>query len=146
MAAGISIDEKQLGAFHEHLSEHVRLFVQPECLVPTLRLDAECNLNELRVDLLNSYRRLEPFGSANPEPLLLVRGVSPTSEPRILKDKHYRLTLKQRESVCDAIYFNGVDYTMPKPPWDVAFTILRNDFRGRVSLQMNVRSIRSAKD
>ena len=29
-------------------------------------------------------------------------------------------------------------------PWDIAFTVLRNDFRGTVSIQMNIKSIRSA--
>ena len=43
------------------------------------------------------------------------------------------------------IYFNGVENGLPRAPWDVAFTIMRNDFRGRVSLQMNVRAIRAAE-
>ena len=74
-----------------------------------------------------------------------MRGVFPTSEPRVLKDKHYRLTLRQGGAVCDAIYFNGVEQELPPPPWDVGFNILRNDFRGRVSLQMNVRAIRATE-
>ena len=63
----------------------------------------------------------------------------------MLKDKHYRLTLRQGGAVCDAIYFNGAEKGLPPTPWDVAFTILRNDFRGRVSLQMNVKALRSAE-
>jgi single-stranded-DNA-specific exonuclease len=54
------------------------------------------------------------------------------------------MTLRQRKSICDAIYFNGTDYELPKPPWDIAFTVLRNDFRGKVSIQMNIKAIRSA--
>ncbi len=145
MAAGISVREGQIGEFRSHLNTYVREHADPEDLRPRLELDAECELSELRLPLLDTYRQLEPFGASNPEPVLLARGVAPTSEPRVLKDKHYRLTLRQGGSVCDAIYFNGAEGELPPPPWDVAFTILRNDFRGRVSLQMNVKAVRPAE-
>ena len=144
MAAGISIHENQINAFHDHLCAHVSSNSDQDCLTPKLRLDAECPLSELHLDLLDHYLKLEPFGSKNPEPLLFCRGVTPTSEPRILKEKHIRMTLRHRDSICDAIYFNGTDYELPKPPWDIAFTVLRNDFRGKVSIQMNIKAIRSA--
>ncbi len=144
MAAGISIHENQITEFHDHLSAYVSSNSDEDCLTPKLKLDAECPLTELHLDLLDHYIKLEPFGRDNPEPLLFSRGVTPTSVPKILKEKHIRMTLRQRESICDAIYFNGTDYDLPKPPWDIAFTILRNDFRGRVSIQMNIKAIRSA--
>ena len=144
MAAGISIRENQLKAFHDHLCDHVSSNSDQDCLTPKLRLDAECPLSELHLDLLDHYIKLEPFGCENPEPLLFCRGVTPTSEPRILKEKHIRMTLRHRDSICDAIYFNGTDYDLPRPPWDIAFTVLRNDFRGKISIQMNIKAIRSA--
>lgn len=145
MAAGLSLHEDQLDAFRKHLNAHVREHAEPEHLIPKMEFDAECSLSELRIQLLETYARLEPFGAANPEPLLLARGVAPTSEPRVLKEKHYRLTLRQDGAVCDAIYFGGAEKELPRPPWDIAFTILRNEFRGRVSLQMNVRSVRTSE-
>ncbi len=145
MAAGISIAEDQIAAFRKHLNGHVRANASPDDLMPLLELDAECRLAELRLPLLDTYRRLEPFGSSNPEPVLLARRVSPTFEPRVLKDKHYRMTLRQGSAVCDAMYFGGVEHGLPDPPWDAAFTILRNDFRGRVSLQMNIKALRPAE-
>ena len=145
MAAGIGLKEDQIEAFRAHLNAHVRDNTTSEDLIPLLKLDAECDLAELRLPLLETYQQLEPFGASNPEPVLLARGVAPTSEPRVLKEKHYRLTIRQGSAVCDAIYFNGAEYELPRPPWDIAFTILRNEFRGRVSLQMNVKAIRSAQ-
>ena len=144
MAAGISVHEDKIVAFRKHLNAHVREHAEPDDLKPLLKLDAECRFSELRLELLDTYAHLEPFGSNNPEPVLLARRVFTTNEPRILKDKHYRLTLRQDGAVCDAIYFGGVEHGLPPQPWDVAFTLLRNDFRGRVSLQMNVRALREA--
>jgi single-stranded-DNA-specific exonuclease len=145
MAAGVSLKEDQIEAFRAHLNAHVREHASPEDLKPLLKLDAECDLAELRMPLLETYQQLEPFGDSNPEPVLLARGVSPTSEPRVMKEKHYRLTIRQDCAVCDAIYFNGAEFELPRPPWDIAFTILRNEFRGRISLQMNVKAIRTAQ-
>jgi single-stranded-DNA-specific exonuclease len=145
MAAGISVHEDNLTKFRKHLNRHVRENADPEDLKPLLKLDAECRFAELRLELLDTYRHLEPFGSKNPEPVLLAKRVYTTSEPRVMKDKHYRLTLIQDGSVCDAIYFSGVEHGLPPQPWDVAFTLLRNDFRGRVSLQMNIRALREAE-
>jgi single-stranded-DNA-specific exonuclease len=145
MAAGISIREDNIDSFRNHLNDYVRTTTAPEDLVPRLHIDTECSLKQLQLQILDHYLRLEPFGSANPEPVLLARNVNPTSEPRILKDKHYRFTLQQGNAVCDAIYFNGVENKLPPQPWDVAFAIMRNDFRGRVSLQMNIRAIRAAE-
>jgi single-stranded-DNA-specific exonuclease len=145
MAAGISIREDQVDAFRVHLNTHVRDTMDPEDMVPRLHIDTECRLEQLHLEILDEFLRLEPFGAANPEPLLIARNVAPTSEPRILKDKHYRFSLQQDRVVRDAIYFNGVENGLPRPPWDVAFNIMRNDFRGRVSLQMNVRALRPAE-
>lgn len=145
MAAGISIREEDIDAFRVHLNSHVRNSTTPEDLLPRLHIDTECRLEQLQLEILDHYQRLEPFGAANPEPLLIARNINPTSEPRILKDKHYRFTLQQGKIVRDAIYFNGVEDGLPPPPWDIAFTVMRNDFRGRVSLQMNIRAIRSAE-
>jgi single-stranded-DNA-specific exonuclease len=123
----------------------VRSTAAPGDLVPQLHIDTECTLKQLHLQILDRYLQLEPFGAANPEPVLLARNVNPTSEPRILKDKHYRFTLQQDNAVCDAIYFNGVENELPPQPWDVAFAVMRNDFRGRVSLQMNIRAVRSTE-
>ncbi|MCK5921896.1 MAG: hypothetical protein KAG66_13205, partial [Methylococcales bacterium] len=42
----------------------------------------------------------------------------------------------------DAIYFNSADIDLPNTPWDIAYTIDRNEFRGRVSLNVVLKAIR----
>ncbi len=44
----------------------------------------------------------------------------------------------------NAIYFNGAEQPLPRPPWDVAFHLERNEYNGRVEAQMHVVAIRSA--
>ena len=146
MAAGITLKEESLKLLNDNLQTFVSSQINNSLLVPKIELDCRCEINELNVELLDHYRKLEPFGFDNPEPVLVCSNVKPTSEPRILKEKHLRMTLRKGKYTCDAIYFGGAEYPIPNPPWDVAFSILRNDFRGRVSIQMNVKAIRSSNN
>lgn len=144
MAAGITIKEQSLGVLNEKLQNFVSQQVDTSLLMPKLHLDTTCELKELNIELLDYYQKLEPFGLNNAEPILLAKGLHATAVPRILKHKHLRMTLRQDEAICDAIYFSGAEINLPNPPWDVAFSILRNDFRGKVSIQMNIKAIRSS--
>jgi single-stranded-DNA-specific exonuclease len=93
---------------------------------------------------MDSYEQLEPFGSNNPQPLLLAKGVELAGEPTVISKKHLRLELYQNGTIREAIYFGAVEMDLPKPPWDVAFTIQRNEYRGRQSLQIHVSDVRAS--
>jgi len=45
---------------------------------------------------------LEPYGMANPEPVFAARGVQLTAPPRIMKEKHIKLKLRQNHVVTAA--------------------------------------------
>lgn len=145
MAAGISLQRGQLDAFREAFGEEVRQQVNGDQLTPRLYLDAETELSEISDLLLPSYLKLEPLGQHNPRPIFLVRGVQPAAEPRVLKEKHLRLSFRQGGVTREAMFFGGNEQALPRPPWDIAFTVGRNEWRGRVSLQMIVEDIRSAQ-
>ncbi|MGI9244742.1 MAG: single-stranded-DNA-specific exonuclease RecJ [Verrucomicrobiales bacterium] len=145
MAAGISLAQDQLDAFRDGLSAAVRRQLKGGELTPRLQIDLETELAEITEDLLPSYLQMEPLGQHNPRPIFMVRGVQPTAEPRVLKEKHLRLSLRQGRARREAMFFGGNEQPLPRPPWDIAFTISRNEWRGRVSLQMIIEDIRSAQ-
>ena len=145
MAAGISLHEDRLGEFRKAFSEFVLTRTSAEERRPRIHVDAEVSFGELSLDFLRSYELLQPFGSGNPQPVFMSREVWLTESPRRLKNRHLRLSLRQGVQERDAMYFGAADRELPDPPWDVAFTIDRNFFRGRTSLQVSVRDIRSAE-
>lgn len=142
MAAGLTIERAQFRAFQQRFEEIVASHARSEYLVPRLCFDAETTLCELTLSLLDSYELLEPFGANNPQPVLLARNVQLASDPVVLSQKHLRLELYQNGAIREGVYFGAADLNLPEPPWDVAFTIQRNEYRGRVSLQMHIVSIR----
>jgi single-stranded-DNA-specific exonuclease len=143
MAAGLNVHEEAFDAFREAFETTARDMVTDEMLVPRLRLDAEVSLAGFGEDLLEAQRLLEPFGNGNRQPVLFLRGVRPAAEPRVLKEKHLRLSFEGGRSL-SAIFFNGAEQPLPRPPWDVAFHLERNEYHGRVEAQMQVVAIRSA--
>ena len=144
MAAGISVNEDQVGAFRESFRRYVLENLKEEDLEPKLYLDGVLELADLNLDFLYQYERLQPFGSGNALPVFVVREVWPSEAPRVLKNNHLKLWLRQGQVEKDAIFFGGGERELPEPPWDVAFTIDRNFFRGVISCQMLVRDIQPA--
>lgn len=144
MAAGLVIREEMIDAFRERFNRFVQESVDPEHLTPVLNVDAEVTFPELTLDLLDSYELLEPFGNSNPQPVFMSRNVMLTDAPRHLQGNHLRLGLRQGACECDAMYFNGGSVKLPDPPWDIAFTIDRNVWRGRTSLSISIQDIRPA--
>jgi single-stranded-DNA-specific exonuclease len=145
MAAGISVHEDKLDSFRERFGAYVKENVSEDDLLPRLSIDVEVPFEQLSLEFLESYELLQPFGSDNPLPVFMSRGVWPTAAPRHLKNKHLKLFLRQEMHERDAIFFGGGETALPEPPWDMAFTIDRNVFRGRTSLQLTVRELRSSK-
>jgi single-stranded-DNA-specific exonuclease len=60
-----------------------------------LRIHAELPLDRITPVVAGWLRKLEPLGHGNPEPVFLARGVRLAAEPRVLKEKHLRLELRQ---------------------------------------------------
>ncbi len=145
MAAGLVIREEMIDAFRAAFDRYVRENASAEQLKPVLDVDAEVTFPELTLDLLDSYELLEPFGNSNPQPVFMSRNVMLTDAPRRLQGNHLRLRLRQGNCECDAMYFNGGSVHLPDPPWDIAFTIDRNVWRGRVSLAVAIQDVRPAQ-
>ena len=145
MAAGLEIREEMLDAFREEFDAYVSRHASPEQLAPTLNIDAEVSFSELSVGLLDSYSLLEPFGNGNPQPVFMSRNVMLNDAPKHLAGNHLRLCLRQGPYEQDAMFFNAGDLRLPDPPWDIAFTVDRNVWKGRTFLSVFIQDIRPAE-
>lgn len=145
MAAGLVIREEMIDAFRRKFDTFVNETVSADKLRPVLAVDAEVAFPELTLELLDSYEQLEPFGNSNPQPVFMSRNVMLSDAPRHLQGNHLRLALRQGCCECDAMYFNGGHLRLPDPPWDIAFTIDRNVWRGRTSVAISIQDIRPAE-
>lgn len=144
MAAGLSIQEEHLDRFRENFTQYVLNHSSAEQRHPKLIYDAEISFDQLSLDFLASYDLLQPFGNGNPQPVFISRDVSQSRPPQHMKNNHLRFMLRQGYHEQDAVYFGGGEHPLPDPPWDIAFTIDRNTFRGRTTLQLVIQDMRTA--
>lgn len=145
MAAGLSIHENQIDAFREKLAKYVLEHTTEDQRRPKLMYDAEISFGQLSLDFLASYDLLQPFGNGNPQPVFISRDVGLSRPPLHMKNNHLRFMLRQGYQEQDAVFFGGGEHPLPDPPWDVAFTIDRNTFRGRTTLQLIIQDVRAAE-
>ena len=152
MAAGLTLRETGFAEFQKRFCEVARGLLDDEQLRPRLRLDAEVRLGDLGPTFLACHEQLQPFGMGNPQPVFLASRVVPVAEPQILKGKHLRLVLRHArapgpgsyEPHTLAIYFHGAEEPLPPPPWDIAFQVEANEYRGETRCQICVQAVREA--
>ena len=144
MAVGITLEEANLAAFREAMCAAVSIQATADELEPRLHVDADVTLGELSSSFLDHYLTLEPFGMGNDEPVFLCRGVEPLLPGQILKEKHWKILLRQGQETRPAIWFNAPLNATPPPPWDVVLRIQRQEFRGNETWQILIVGVRSS--
>ena len=144
MAAGLTVQEKNLDLFAKQFRQVARDLLSDEDLQPRLRLDHEISFAELNFDFLGWHEMLQPFGNGNPQPLFLARGVESVAVPRIVGEKHLQLRLRQHNYHQRAIFFGAAADALPKQPWDIAFRIRPDEYEGETRLEMRVEAVREA--
>jgi single-stranded-DNA-specific exonuclease len=144
MAAGLTIQEKNLDLFAEQFRQMARELLSEEDLQPRLQIDHEISFSELNFDFLGWHEILQPFGNGNPQPLFFAREVESVAEPRVVGERHLQLRLRQRNYRQRAIFFAAAAYALPKQPWDIAFRIQPDEYEGETRLEMRVEAVRES--
>ena len=145
MAAGVSLLETRMKEFQQAFQSYAEKVLLEETAVPTVAPDVQIQLSEITLHLLEGYEALGPFGTDHSEPLFLLKNVHAAATPAVMKEKHRSFTFWQNGTTARAVWFNSAEQVLPPPPWDVAFTLSRNDFRGVSSPAILIRYLRSAE-
>lgn len=146
MAAGITIEVDKIDEFRERLAEvyHDQVHVIP---ISSLYIDFEVQKAKLlELSNVEALWRLEPFGSGNLPPHLMLCGALVTYIASVGAGKHTRLRVERDNVSFDCIYFGveaeslGIDRD---ELIDLAFEPHINEFRGRRSVQLHIIDIRT---
>jgi single-stranded-DNA-specific exonuclease len=149
MAAGCSIRPERVDDFRDAFDAHAHAVLRPELLVPEVRIDLEVELRQADDSLARMLRHAGPFGPGNPTPVFSTRGVVAAAPPRVVGDRHLKLTLASHGSTMEAIGFGmaglGGEPWVAGGPMDVAFKLEENHWNGRTSLQAKIVDLRPAE-
>lgn len=140
MAAGFTVETKNLPILQERLEKLVDGELDEEKLTRTLKIDTEIPLELVTEKLWHGLCDFEPFGFGNPEPVFATRGVT-ISDTRLVGNdgKH----LKFRVNFLEAIAF-GMGYMQKQlsgEPVDIAYTISLDTWNGNKRLQLKIKDI-----
>jgi len=152
-AAGLTLRREKLEAFSERFEAVVEKNITDEQMVPTVVIDEELALDEITDNFFNILKQMTPFGPGNLAPVFMSRGVRDTGNGRVVGNNggHLKLELTQGsgDKVLPAIAFNMADkYELISQgnPFDICYTIEENEFRGRKTLQLNIKDIKGKED
>jgi single-stranded-DNA-specific exonuclease len=141
-AAGFTSTNENLRAVMTKLSRIAAERLAGTELRPTLHIDAELPLSELKPEHFSLFRQLEPLGAGNPEPLLISRGVEVRNR-RLVGDRHLKLCLRDGGFVWDGIAFGMADCLQDLGQLlDVVYTPQVRTFRNEEQLQLRVEDFR----
>ena len=91
---------------------------------------------------------MEPFGPDNSAPVFLAKKVYFKYPPKILKDKHLKITVFQHgnNAIFEAIGFGMAQYLdeiSPNNGVNIAFSIETNEYLGVRNIQLRLRDIKT---
>jgi single-stranded-DNA-specific exonuclease len=147
-AAGLSIKRERIAELRRRLNEHAAANLSAEDLQPAVLIDAELPAAALDLALAEELRSLEPFGAGNPRPVFMTRKLRLLSEPRVMKDKHFKLRLAGADSrPLEAVWWNGVEELegqtlAPGARIELAYTLEPNTWQGVTRLQLSVKDLK----
>ena len=143
MAIGITIKKDNFDKFANEL-EQIAKDSKIDEIVPIINVDAKINLNQVSRETVESLKQLEPFGEGNKTPIFALKNLKVDSIRSLSEGKHIKMTLKDGNSVVNAIGFNLgylADEYRIGDKIDVVGTLEINSFNGVDSLQINVKDV-----
>lgn len=143
MAAGLRIRPERIAAFRQAFEQCMRQLADGKPFEPEIRIDCRLDFDRIDEALIDEIQTLEPFGSANPQPLFAARNVT-VLESRIMGEHHRRLVLQQPSGAglsprLQAVQFN-IDprRSVPAVLQRLAYHLQWNHWNGRRSPQLTI--------
>jgi single-stranded-DNA-specific exonuclease len=103
LAVGCVLRLDRVAELKQRINGVARAKLRDEDLVRKISIDAELLLSDIDVSFIEHYFRLAPFGVGNPRPHFLSRSVEVMDSPRLLQDKHLKLSVRQDGKVFEAL-------------------------------------------
>lgn len=146
MAAGFTIDEKNLPEFSKKMMDIAARELSGKDLRPQLMADLDLPLVDLKPEILRFIDFLEPTGQLNPEVTFITRNVRVNRFRKVGKENnHLKLTITDGRILYDAVAFRQGHWADDMPERiDILYSFEKNVFNGRENLQLNVKDLRPA--
>jgi len=146
MAAGLSINEKNLDKFRERFKIFLHNELKPKDFIPGLKVDSIIGVSEINSSFYKKLELLKPFGLGNPRPKFLLSNIQLQNHYTVGNDdKHLKIELSNG---INGIGFNMGDLNskIKNKKLDLAAKVYLNNWRGRNEVEIRVEDINIRTD
>ncbi|OYD14063.1 single-stranded-DNA-specific exonuclease RecJ [candidate division WOR-3 bacterium JGI_Cruoil_03_44_89] len=144
-ACGIKIDPANIEKFRESFDDIAKRELEKQELVPKLQVDAAISLEDITPQFVEELSLLAPYGTANPVPVFLSRGLQVVGYPNLIKNQHLKFNLSEKGKLIKAIAFNNkeLDVMISTGSFiDAVYQVMKNQYDSRESIELNIKDVR----
>lgn len=144
MAAGLSMEEKNVELFRRRLNDNCTLTEQE--LIPKIMIDVPMPISYLSKKLTEQLKVLEPFGKGNSKPLFAQKNLRAVGIRVLGRNRNVAkmLLIDENGIKMDAVYFGEaqefVDFVQAHDTISVTYYPEINVFQGRENLQVVIKN------
>jgi single-stranded-DNA-specific exonuclease len=145
-AAGLELETRAITSFEECINKIGEEILTGKDFISSLEIDADVDFSDINFNLAKELEMLEPFGFGNSEPLLGAKRLE-VLYPKIVKNNHLKMKLRQKNQSIDAIGFDMAAFfdrlnSTGSTAVDAVFTPSINEWEGSRYLQLNLKALR----
>ena len=147
LAAGFTVKEENIPALAQALRKGMEEVSRGQELPSVLEVDAAITPEVLTLEDVESLDLLEPCGTGNPRPVLVITGAQVQAMAQVGRGRHLKMRLESKGHIIEAIFFSADGNQLGLHPGcrvDVAFYPNINEFRGLRSVQLQVVDLKPA--
>ncbi|WP_353170138.1 single-stranded-DNA-specific exonuclease RecJ [Flavobacterium sp.] len=150
-AAGMTLKEENYENFKAAFENEVKKTIPPDLLIPEISVDLEMNFSDLDEKFMRILKQFEPFGPENMTPVFISKNIIDSGYAKTLGNdaEHLKAFVKQNNSPnFNAIGFGlgaKIDVVKNRNPFEAVYVLEENEWNGTVSLQLQLRDVRTNK-
>ena len=146
MAIGLSLKKNNFEKFKNKIENRAKEKHIDE-IIPVIKIDRIISIKDVKIDNVKSLGLLEPYGEANKMPVFEYKNLRIDSIRSLSEGKHLKLTLKDANTIINAIGFGMGEYVSEYQLGDridVIGTLEINSFSNVESVQINMKDLRKS--
>jgi len=149
-AAGLTIESARIRELRSRVNDHADGILEPDDLRPRLWIDGSLAFRSISAQVASELTALAPFGAGNPCPIFRASGVEVIDGPRVLKERHLKMSFRQDGRVLRGIAWRASErepfVAEHRAAIDLAFSLEQDTWNGERYLQLNVADFRAPEN
>lgn len=150
-AAGMTLKEENYEKFKAAFENEVKNTIPPDLLTPEISVDLEMNFSDFDEKFMRILKQFEPFGPENMTPVFMSKNVIDSGYAKTLgnDEEHLKVFVKQNNSSnFNAIGFglgDKIQLVKNRNPFEAVYVLEENEWNGTVSLQLQLRDVKTSE-